>query len=154
MTTTETEGSGLICAECVTNHEHRTGGAIEWCACSTGQQCRGPCRQRAHTPDRCPFRTAWVPVPRDARDVQDGNVIQLKPTTEGGIGELMIVTAHGPHPDVNGEPAWRIDLVGLNVPGGLTQQTVMPPTYPVPVLVPYAERALELQLNARVIGRS
>lgn len=135
------DGSGLICAECTIDNDPRA-----WCECINGRQCRGPCRHRAHGPAECPFRTAWVPVPRDARDVQNGDVIQLR------TGELMIVTASGSHPDVAGEPAWRIDLIGLNVPGGTTTQTVMPVSYPVPVLVPYAERALALQLNARVIG--
>jgi hypothetical protein len=148
--------SGLICAECV--HDPAISGTVDtavyWCSCLDGQQCRGPCRQRSHTPDRCPFRTAWVPMPRDARFVIEGDVVQLLPVGDAITGELMIVTASGGHPDVNGEPAWRIDLVGLAVPGGMTKQTVMPPDYPVPVLVPYAERALALQLNARVMDRS
>ena len=80
-----------------------------------------------------PVLSGWFATPRPAHAVQEGNVVEL------GTGELMIVTTSGPHTNEAGQgvqPAqWRVDLVGLAVPGGLERTVLVAPDYPTPVLV-------------------
>ena len=127
-------GDGLICAECV-----HGGIADDWCECVADgadiQQCRGPCRQRAHTPDRCPFRDAYVPLPIRWSQVRPGDTIRARENDT-----LMHVTGAGQDGD-----HWRLD-----VQVGYVNRTLISrnPDYPVPVLVPYAERAALLTLRA------
>lgn len=33
-----------------------------WCDCRDDETCKGPCRKRAHDPDRCPALAAWIPA--------------------------------------------------------------------------------------------
>jgi hypothetical protein len=47
--------AGLFCWECVADDED----SAPWCDCRSGEGCKGPCRQRAHTPDRCPTPGRW-----------------------------------------------------------------------------------------------
>jgi len=135
-------GDGLICAECV-----HGGIADDWCDCVADgadiQQCRGPCRQRAHEPERCPFRDAYVPLPIRWSQVEPGDVIRWR------NGELHMVTwtggcqCHAP----NFRPgAYEIQTVRGIYAGQLFHST--DPDRPVPVLVPYAERAALLTLRA------
>jgi hypothetical protein len=140
-------GDGLICAECV-----HGGIADHWCACVADgadvQQCRGPCRQRAHEPADCPFRQAYVPLSIRWSQVRPGDVIQ------GKGGKLLYVT-HVESPETGDwgafpgeEPAtWTLHLA--SEPGAIRTAN---PDHPVPVLVPYAERAALLTLRAGGTG--
>lgn len=147
---TENTVTGLICAECCNPDVVRALGA--WCDCEHGEQCIGPCRQRAHSPVDCPFRTAYVPQPTPWRAVQPGDTIRLKD------GPLVHVTGSGP----DGE-RWRIEYVEQYwtrtwYAPATAEHPNGDPDYPVPVLVPYAEHAARLVLRVNglrteVIGR-
>lgn len=124
-------GNGLICAECFLQ-ETPYREIDDWCTCGSGQQCRGPCRLRAHHPESCPFRQAYVPLPIRWRQVQVGDVIQAK------SGALLLVIGRecgGP---------WRLHVEPAAGVGWLSTQN---PDHPVPVLVPYAERAALVKLR-------
>lgn len=44
----------LLCSECTTDDD-----PIAWCDCESGAVCKGPCKNRAHSPERCPV-LAWL----------------------------------------------------------------------------------------------
>lgn len=133
-------GDRLICAECTINED-----PAPWCDCLDGEQCRGPCRKRAHGPDRCPFRDAYVPVMVRWSQVKAGDVIQGR----GGV-MLLVMGAVG---DVDDEDR-PYGLITWSVKKGpqTLQAPKRNPDHPVPVLVPYAERAALVTLRAGGTG--
>lgn len=46
----------LHCEECCDEDP------ASWCDCRVDETCKGPCRKRAHDPDRCPTLAAWIPA--------------------------------------------------------------------------------------------
>jgi hypothetical protein len=126
--------TGLICSECTENDDPRS-----WCDCQDDEQCIGPCRKRAHHPDRCPFRSAYVPHPVPARLVRAGDVVRQRD------GQLVMVQWSSQEDGHDAAPGHRKILVQFGIYAANALE--VPADYPVPVLVPYAERAAELVLR-------
>jgi hypothetical protein len=122
--TPDTPITGLICSECTTVDD-----PAPWCDCRGDERCIGPCRKRAHDPERCPMRQAYVPHPTPWCAVKPGDVIRLR------TGELMVITTR--------LTDGSLVATGLDMGGTVAARTLRCPSldYPVPVLVPYAERA-------------
>lgn len=126
-----------ICAECAVDEDPRA-----WCDCnrSDGEQCRGPCRTRAHDPARCPFLSAMVPTPTRWELVKAGDVIY------GKDGGMLLVMGKVGDADDESRPAGLITWSVARGPQTL-QAPGRNPDHPVPILVPYAERAALLTLR-------
>jgi hypothetical protein len=143
----------LICAECWPEVDERgqPDDPEGWCDCETGQQCRGPCRQRAHVPAVCPFLSAMVPMPTPARLVQAGDVIRQRD------GRLVMVQWASQEDGHDAAPGMRKILTQFGIYAANALE--VPAEYPVPVLVPYAEHVALLTLRengirGRVLART
>jgi len=47
--------TALLCPECTVDED-----PAPWCDCQHDETCKGPCRQRAHDPERCPERSLLI----------------------------------------------------------------------------------------------
>lgn len=148
------DAAGLICAEC-THDAHDENDRARWCSCADGQQCRGPCHQRAHTPAACPFGTAYVPHPVPWQLVQAGDVIRFTDGRLATVDDAISPEAGGYGAFPGEEARWTLQLI--NPPGAPITVHSADPERPVPVLVPYAERAALValrDLNPTMIERA
>lgn len=131
--------TGLICAECLPQDRLDDCEHAAWCECSHDERCTGPCAMRAHDPAACPFRSAYVAHTVPARTVCEGDVIRQRD------GRLVMVQWASQADGHDAAPGHRKILVQHGIYAATALE--VPADYPVPVLVPYAERAAELVLR-------
>lgn len=121
-----------ICPECIRGDND----PAPWCDCRSGERCAGPCRNRAHGPDRCPWLTAWEPIPVHWSELRRRDVLLAN-------GVLMVVFDLGAH---EGRRWLKVTADGgLNLEGCWAPENQPDPL--VERLEPFVERFVRARLG-------